>query len=110
MINEIEVVESARRSDEDVLEIHNNLDSVKVQMGKLKQSASLEKNQEHSIMFKRCQWSFFLSSVFISCGICTLTEHPVSIFLGIGLGFLFFVDPICQRILDLIDHTHASSD
>lgn len=48
-------------------------------------------------------WAFFLSSMFIGIGITATTSAPLGIFMGMGIGFLFFVDPIYNKVMDLID-------
>ncbi|MFK7972033.1 MAG: hypothetical protein AB8F95_16820 [Bacteroidia bacterium] len=48
-------------------------------------------------------WAFFLCSLFIGLGITATTEAPIGLFGGLGVGFLFFVDPIYQRVMDLFE-------
>lgn len=44
-------------------------------------------------------WAFFLFSLFIGLGITATINHPLPLFAGLGTGFLFFVDPIYERIM-----------
>ncbi|MEM7367091.1 MAG: hypothetical protein AAF587_00750 [Bacteroidota bacterium] len=48
-------------------------------------------------------WAFFLSAMFIGVGLTATFETPLGIFLGMGIGFLFFVDPIYNKVMDKID-------
>jgi len=48
-------------------------------------------------------WAFFLFSLFIGLGITATTNHPLGLFTGLGTGFLFFVDPIYDRIMRAIE-------
>ncbi|MDX2248365.1 MAG: hypothetical protein SF052_16395 [Bacteroidia bacterium] len=48
-------------------------------------------------------WAFFLSSLFLGVGITATTELPMGIFAGLSIGFLFFVDPIYDRVMDMIE-------
>ncbi|RMG23169.1 MAG: hypothetical protein D6730_14980 [Bacteroidetes bacterium] len=47
-------------------------------------------------------WAFFLASLFIGIGFTATFGPPLGIFLGLGIGFLFFVDPIYEKIMDRI--------
>ncbi|MEZ4825039.1 MAG: hypothetical protein R3C61_01915 [Bacteroidia bacterium] len=48
-------------------------------------------------------WAFFLSSMFMGVGITATLDTPLGIFVGLSIGFLFFVDPIYERIMDAIE-------
>ncbi|GAB4414513.1 MAG: hypothetical protein OHK0039_22360 [Bacteroidia bacterium] len=48
-------------------------------------------------------WAFFLASLFIGLGITATTGHPMPLFAGMGIGFLFFVDPIYHKLMEKID-------
>ncbi len=48
-------------------------------------------------------WAFFLCSLFIGLGITASTAHPLGLFAGLGIGFLFFVDPIYEKVMRFID-------
>ncbi|MEL6651671.1 MAG: UbiA family prenyltransferase [Bacteroidota bacterium] len=50
-------------------------------------------------------WAFFLFSLFIGLGITATTNHPLPLFAGLGTGFLFFVDPIYERIMRAIEQS-----
>lgn len=51
-------------------------------------------------------WAFFLCSFFIGLGLtATLPgEPPLAFFGGLGIGFLFFVDPIYQKLMEKIEN------
>ncbi|MEM7658487.1 MAG: hypothetical protein AAF399_20335 [Bacteroidota bacterium] len=48
-------------------------------------------------------WAFFLSSMFLGVGVTTLLDHPIGVMMGMAIGFLFFVKPFYQKVMDLID-------
>ena len=48
-------------------------------------------------------WAFFLFSLFIGLGITATTNHPMGLFTGLGTGFLFFVDPIYDKIMRALE-------
>ncbi|MEZ4776321.1 MAG: hypothetical protein R3D00_24310 [Bacteroidia bacterium] len=48
-------------------------------------------------------WAFFLSSLFLGIGITATTDAPIGIFAGLSVGFLFFVDPIYNKVMDIIE-------
>ncbi|RMG66380.1 MAG: hypothetical protein D6722_15100 [Bacteroidetes bacterium] len=48
-------------------------------------------------------WAFFLASLFIGLGVTATTGNPLGLFVGLGLGFLFFVDPIYNKAMDWIE-------
>ncbi len=51
----------------------------------------------------RYGWAFFLCSLFVGLGFTAMTEAPLPLFLGLGIGFLFFVDPIYEKVMKIID-------
>lgn len=53
-------------------------------------------------------WAFFLASMFVGLGLsftAPFWHHgpPVPLFIGIGIGFLFFVKPIHDKIISFFD-------
>jgi len=50
----------------------------------------------------RYHWAFFLSLSLIGLGLSFLADGPVPLFIGIGLGFLFFVGPIYEKVMQII--------
>ena len=50
---------------------------------------------------KKYNWAFFLASFFIGMAFTTVSDSPLPMFIGMGIGFLFFVDPIYQRVLGI---------
>lgn len=48
-------------------------------------------------------WAFFLCSLFVGVGLFLASSSLLPLFLGLGFGFLFFVDPIYQRVIDLFE-------
>jgi hypothetical protein len=49
-------------------------------------------------------WAFFLAFMFSGMGISIATDTmPLGFFLGMAIGFLFFVDPIYQKVMEKIE-------
>ncbi|MEO0472533.1 MAG: hypothetical protein AAF206_23145 [Bacteroidota bacterium] len=48
-------------------------------------------------------WAFFLCSMFLGLAFIPFVQPPTSIMAGLGIGFLFFVDPIYDKVMDLIE-------
>ncbi|MDX2283196.1 MAG: hypothetical protein NW241_03505 [Bacteroidia bacterium] len=48
-------------------------------------------------------WAFFLATMFSGIAVTATFDTPAGVLLGMGLGFLFFVDPIYQKVMDKID-------
>gem|GEM_PF-2180093 len=46
-------------------------------------------------------WAFFLASMFIGLGMTATFDHPFFLFGGMGLGFLFFVDPFYNKVMEI---------
>ena len=53
---------------------------------------------------KKYNWAFFLCSLFLGIAITATLETPIGVLGGIGLGFLFFVDPIYDKLMDKIEN------
>lgn len=51
---------------------------------------------------KRFGWAFMVASTMLGVGLTASTSIPVFVLGGIGLGFLFFVHPIHDRVVDLL--------
>ncbi|MEM8890767.1 MAG: hypothetical protein AAGD28_22510 [Bacteroidota bacterium] len=49
-------------------------------------------------------WAFFLCSMFMGIALTATFETPFFIMAGMGLGFLFFVDPIYNKVMEKIDN------
>jgi hypothetical protein len=41
--------------------------------------------------------------MFLGLGMTTVLDHPIGIMMGLGFGFLFFVKPIYEKTMDLIE-------
>ena len=48
---------------------------------------------------RKYKWAFFLASMFTGIGVTAVTDFPLFLFLGMGLGFLFFADPVYDRVV-----------
>lgn len=48
-------------------------------------------------------WAFFVCSVMMGVALTATLETPFFILAGIGLGFLFFVDPIYNKVMEFIE-------
>lgn len=48
-------------------------------------------------------WAFFLCSMMMGVALTATLETPFFILAGLGVGFLFFVDPIYNKVMDKIE-------
>lgn len=48
-------------------------------------------------------WAFFLFCLFAGISTTTLIEHPAGVLLGLGTGYLFFVEPIYNKVMSMLD-------
>ena len=64
-----------------------------------------EKKQTEIAVKKEKNYSpfFFLASLFFGIGLTATFEVPIFLFAGMGLGFLFFVEPIYKKIMEKIN-------
>lgn len=65
-----------------------------------------ERRRERVIPEKKNKygWAFFLAFMFSGLGLSIATNTmPLGLFLGMAIGFLFFVDPIYQKVMEKID-------
>ncbi|MEM6806713.1 MAG: hypothetical protein AAF696_35255 [Bacteroidota bacterium] len=49
-------------------------------------------------------WAFFLCSMFLGIALTATLETPFYIMAGMGVGFLFFVDPIYEKVMEKIEN------
>ena len=52
---------------------------------------------------KKYNWAFFCASMFLGIGIGEAIGVDSAVLFGMGIGFLFFVDPIYQKVMNKID-------
>ncbi len=48
-------------------------------------------------------WAFFLCFALIGLGLSIMMDGPVALFIGIGIGLLFFVGPIYDKVMTMIN-------
>ena len=48
-------------------------------------------------------WAMFLCSLMLGLAGTATLNTPLYLFVGLGIGFLFFVDPIYNKVLEIID-------
>ncbi|TAE53417.1 MAG: hypothetical protein EAZ89_07445 [Bacteroidetes bacterium] len=48
-------------------------------------------------------WAFFLFCLFAGLSFTATGNGPQGLFLGLGTGFLFFIEPIYNKLMRLID-------
>ena len=48
-------------------------------------------------------WAFFLCSLMMGLALTATLETPFFLFAGLAFGFLFFVDPIYNKLMEKID-------
>ncbi len=84
-----------------LIEIQNpaeNQQSVQVNASRGRRRRAKRKTKE-----PKYNWAFFLACLFIGLGFTATFKAPIGLFAGLGLGFLFFVDPIYQKVMDRIN-------
>ena len=71
---------------------------------KARLKAELREKREKSREGKapRYGWAFFLCSMLIGLGIAIPSDGPTALFIGMGIGFLFMVDPIYEKVIQAI--------
>ncbi|MEM6768676.1 MAG: hypothetical protein AAF655_27300, partial [Bacteroidota bacterium] len=119
-INEYEVVEGAPKSSFHPDDIHRNLNDPtvnEVERDNMIPFEDLSRREQRRLRkkYRRAQkrglhydkkgepkygWSFFLASLFIGLGITATIDAPLPLFLGLAVGFLFFVDPIYEKAME----------
>lgn len=48
---------------------------------------------------RKYKWAFFLASMFTGLGFTAMSENPLFLFIGLGLGFLWFADPVYDKLV-----------
>ena len=74
----------------------------KIERERLKAELKSERRKYREKKEEEYHWFFFLCSTLIGLALAVATDGPTALFLGIGLGFLFFVDPVYQKVMQLI--------
>lgn len=52
---------------------------------------------------KKYNWAFFVACMFMGIGLSKIVHNPAMVMMGMSVGFLFFVDPIYQKVMDKIE-------
>jgi len=76
---------------------------LKIEKRRLSNKLKAEQQRAIAERIPKYSWAFYLCSVFIGIGFTAMLEAPLPLFLGIGLGLLFFVDPIYKKIINIIN-------
>lgn len=63
-----------------------------------------ERPAERKFRKNKYGWAFFLCSMFLGIGITATTGAPMGVLGGMGVGFLFFVDPIYDKVMNKIEN------
>lgn len=111
---EIRVEEKGSDADMDQSDIHRNLVETHAYEGdsnrnqtdqgeRIRQKNRFTHPSHRRKKERRFGWAFFLASMFIGLGVTTVSSEPIALFLGMGIGFLFFVDPIYDKMMDIIN-------
>lgn len=62
---------------------------------------------EKKVKKKSYAWAFFLASLFMGLGTSFIFGEPegppVGLFMGMSVGFLFFVEPIYEKVMKMFD-------
>lgn len=98
-INEFEIDEEGRRQDPEA--------RVKIPQMELERETRRErkerKKMEKADQPKKYNWAFFVASCCFGMIGPVAANEPATIFLGAGIGFLFFVDPIYERVISIFE-------
>lgn len=98
-IHEFETDEKGRRVDPEA--------RVKIPQAEIVYETSRQRRQriraEKENAPKKYNWAFFLASFFCGLAVTATLDIPGPLFVGLGLGFLFFVDPIYERAISFFD-------
>lgn len=97
--------EAEERSD-----IHQNLEAEarprhnrRQRENAVERTASPQRRIRQKTKKKTYNWAFFLASFFIGLGITATFDTPIGLFSGLGVGFLFFVDPIYEKVMERLN-------
>ena len=74
----------------------------KVERARLKAELQAERRKYRHKKPPKYNWAFFLCCFFVGLAIAIPSEGPTAMFIGMGLGFLFFVDPIYEKVMQII--------
>ena len=74
----------------------------KAEKARLKAKMKSERNKSREGKLPRYGWAFFLCSMLIGLGISIPSDGPTALFVGMGIGFLFLVDPIYDKVIQAI--------
>ena len=74
----------------------------KAEKARLKAKMKSERNKSREGRLPRYGWAFFLCSMLIGLGITIPSDGPTALFIGMGIGFLFLVDPIYDKVIQAI--------
>lgn len=98
----------SRRERKRMLRLERKVQQKKLQYEfkaeKARLKAELREKREKSREGKapRYGWAFFLCSMLIGLGIAIPSDGPTALFIGMGIGFLFMVDPIYEKVIQAI--------
>lgn len=108
---EVEVWEEDEDNSQNAIDqndIHHNLSEAEKDQQAL-QTETVHQRRQRRVKRKakvkepKYNWAFFLASLFIGIGITATFGTPFGLFMGLGLGFLFFVDPIYEKIMQRLN-------
>lgn len=98
-INEFEIDEEGRRRDPEA--------RVKIPQMEREHETRRERKarqkKEKAEQPKKYNWAFFVACCCFGMIGPVAANEPATIFLGAGVGFLFFVDPIYERVISIFD-------
>lgn len=88
-------------------EIHHNLNESHKDQQALQSRTTHQRRQRRvkrkKTKEKKYNWAFFLASLFIGLGVTATFDAPFGLFAGLGIGFLFFVDPIYEKVMQRLN-------
>ncbi len=96
-IHEFDIVEDDERQNP---EAHVRIPQAQ-QEGHRAKSRKEKDKPSSSSKPKSFNWAFFLAFLFFGLAATVTLHTPGALFVGMGIGFLFFVDPIYERVMSL---------
>lgn len=100
-INEFEIDEEGRRRDPEARVKIPQMERAQERESKRERRA--RKRQERASRPKKYNWAFFVACCCFGMIGPVAANEPGTIFLGAGIGFLFFVDPIYERVISVFE-------
>ncbi len=90
--------------DSELVDLESDISNIRSQESETTRTAERTDAPEGTRKGKnKFGWAFFLFFLFSGLGFTATFDSPLGLFLGMGTGFLFFVDPIYEKVMSLIN-------